>query len=74
LDAGSARVFEALGFKAVANTRFVGPHFTLLGCGEERNRSTRVWVKTGSPALTSPTWSRPDIHPYETSGVIAACW
>jgi hypothetical protein len=27
LDAGSARVFEALGFKAIANTRFVGPHF-----------------------------------------------
>jgi hypothetical protein len=32
---------------------------TSTRCGAERNRSTRVWVKTGSPALTSRTWSRP---------------
>ena len=33
--------------------------------GGARNRSTRVWVKTGSPAPTSRTWSRPDTHPDE---------
>ena len=33
---------------------------TSTRCGEERNRATRVWVKTGSPALTSRTWSRPE--------------
>src|SRR5262249_43997487 len=33
--------------------------------GEEGNRPTRVWVKTGSPASTSRTWSRPDTHPDE---------
>jgi len=38
---------------------------TSTRCGEERNRSTRVWVKTGSPAPTSRTWSRPDTHPDE---------
>jgi hypothetical protein len=38
---------------------------TSTRCGEERNRSTRVWLKTGSPAPTSRTWSRPDTHPDE---------
>jgi len=33
--------------------------------GEEGNRSTRVWIKTGSPDPTSPTWSRPGTHPDE---------
>jgi glyoxylase-like metal-dependent hydrolase (beta-lactamase superfamily II) len=33
---------------------------TSTRCGEERSRSTRVWVRTGSPAATSRTWSRPD--------------
>ena len=28
--------------------------------GEERNRSTRVWMRTGSRAPTNRTWSRPD--------------
>ena len=36
---------------------------TSTRCGEERNRSTRVWLTTGSPAPTSRTWSRPDTHP-----------
>lgn len=36
---------------------------TSTRCGEGRSRSTRVWVRTGSPALTSRTWSRPDTHP-----------
>lgn len=44
---------------------------TSTRCGEERNRSTRVWVKTRSPASTSRTWSRPDNHPDEHLGVIA---
>src|SRR5262249_34843140 len=35
---------------------------TSTRCGEERNRSTRVLIKTGSPASTSRTWSRPDTH------------
>src|SRR6266511_2205430 len=26
--------------------------------GEERNRSTRVWTRTGSPASTGRTWNR----------------
>jgi hypothetical protein len=38
---------------------------TSTRCGEETNRSTRVWVKTGSPALISRTWSRPDDQPDE---------
>jgi glyoxylase-like metal-dependent hydrolase (beta-lactamase superfamily II) len=35
---------------------------TSTRCGEERNRSTRVWgrMRTGSPAPTSRTWSRPE--------------
>src|SRR6266550_4338839 len=37
----------------------------VLRCGEERNRSTRVLIKTGSPAPTSRTWSRRDTHPDE---------
>src|SRR6266536_2133221 len=40
---------------------------TSTRCGEERNRPTRAWVKTGSPALTSRTWSRPDTQPDELS-------
>ena len=36
---------------------------TSTRCGEERNRPTRVWVKTRSPASTSRTWSRPDPRP-----------
>ncbi|HSB53558.1 MAG TPA: MBL fold metallo-hydrolase, partial [Gemmatimonadales bacterium] len=38
---------------------------TSTRCGEERNRSTRVWLKTGSPAPTSRTWSRPGTRPDE---------
>jgi hypothetical protein len=35
---------------------------TSTRCDEERNRSTRVWgrMRTGSPAPTSRTWSRPE--------------
>jgi hypothetical protein len=35
---------------------------TSTRCGEERNRLTRVWgrMRTGSPAPTSRTWSRPE--------------
>src|SRR6266480_363356 len=40
---------------------------TSTRCGEERNRPTRAWVKTGSPASTSRTWSRPDTQPDELS-------
>src|SRR6516225_4191531 len=32
---------------------------TSTRCAEEGNRPTRAWVKTGSPASTSRTWSRP---------------
>jgi hypothetical protein len=45
--------------------RLAADHAYIDGCGEEGNRSTRVWVKTGSPAPTSRTWSRPDTHPDE---------
>src|SRR5215472_18362115 len=38
---------------------------TSTRCGEERNRPTRVLIKTGSPASTSRTWSRPGTHPDE---------
>jgi hypothetical protein len=38
---------------------------TSTRCGEERNRSTRVWVRTGSPGPTGRTWSRPEAHPVE---------
>src|SRR5215468_7270917 len=38
---------------------------TSTRCGEERNRSTPVLIKTGSPASTSRTWSRRDTHPDE---------
>ena len=40
---------------------------TSTRCGEERNRPTRASVKTGSPASTSRTWSRPDPQPDELS-------
>ena len=34
---------------------------TSTRCGEERNRSTRVWrLRTGCPAPTGRTWSRPE--------------
>ena len=38
-----------------------------LGLPVGRNRPTCVWVKTGSPASTSRTWSRPDPQPDELS-------
>ena len=40
---------------------------TSTRCGGERNRSTRGWSRTGSPALTSRTRSRPDARPDELS-------
>ena len=39
----------------------------VLGLPVGRNRPTCVWVKTGSPASTSRTWSRPDPQPDELS-------
>ena len=48
----------------VPRWRLVSPPIvpTSTRCGEERNRSTRVWgrMRTGSPAPTSRTWSRPE--------------
>ena len=45
--------------------RLAADHAYIDALQRGENRSTRVWVKTGSPAPTSRTWSRPDTHPDE---------
>jgi hypothetical protein len=47
---------------AVVVPQSLTQHAASTRCGEERNQSTRVWgrMRTGSPAPTSRTWSRPE--------------